>query len=91
MPGHEGRLQGDSIVVAVTRDGSLYMGNSNIKKEEITGPIKDQIATQAWDKYCYVNSVRAPSTRRRAVVTKSVPRRRPTRVAAERFRRRKYT
>src|SRR5579863_3833839 len=45
----------DAIVVAVTRDGSLYMGNSKIKKEEITGTIKDQIANKL-DKTVYVKS-----------------------------------
>src|SRR5271166_1406337 len=45
----------DAIVVAVTRDGSLYMGNSKIKKEEITGQIKDQIANKL-DKTVYVKS-----------------------------------
>jgi biopolymer transport protein TolR len=45
----------DAIVVAVTRDGSLYLGNSKIKKEEITGQIKDQIANKL-DKTVYVKS-----------------------------------
>ena len=45
----------DAIVVAVTRDGSLYMGNTKIKKEEITGTIKDQIANKL-DKTVYVKS-----------------------------------
>jgi biopolymer transport protein TolR len=45
----------DAIVVAVTRDGSLFLGNSKIKKEEITGQIKDQIANKL-DKTVYVKS-----------------------------------
>ncbi|HET6929093.1 MAG TPA: biopolymer transporter ExbD [Candidatus Acidoferrum sp.] len=45
----------DAIVVAVTRDGSLYMGNTKIKKEEITGTVKDQIANKL-DKTVYVKS-----------------------------------
>ncbi len=45
----------DAIVVAVTRDGTLYLGNSKIKKEEITGQIKDQIANKL-DKTVYVKS-----------------------------------
>lgn len=45
----------DAIVVAVTRDGSLYMGNTKTKKEEITGLIKDQIANKL-DKTVYVKS-----------------------------------
>ena len=31
----------DAIIVAVTRDGTLYLGNTRIKKEDITGQIKD--------------------------------------------------
>jgi biopolymer transport protein ExbD len=42
-------------VVAVTRDGSLYMGNTKIKKEEITGQIKDRLANKL-DKTVYVKS-----------------------------------
>ena len=45
----------DAIVVAVTRDGSLYMGNTKVKKEDITGQIKDQIANKL-DKTVYVKS-----------------------------------
>jgi biopolymer transport protein ExbD/biopolymer transport protein TolR len=45
----------DAIVVAVTRDGSLYMGNTKTKKEDITGLIKDQIANKL-DKTVYVKS-----------------------------------
>ena len=45
----------DAIVVAVTRDGSLYMGNTKTTKEEITGQIKDRIANKL-DKTVYVKS-----------------------------------
>jgi biopolymer transport protein ExbD/biopolymer transport protein TolR len=45
----------DAIVVAVTRDGSLYLGNSKIAKEEITGQVKDRIANKL-DKTVYVKS-----------------------------------
>jgi len=45
----------DAIVVAVTRDGNLYMGNTKIKKEEITGQIKDRLANKL-DKTVYVKS-----------------------------------
>jgi biopolymer transport protein ExbD/biopolymer transport protein TolR len=45
----------DAIVVAVTRDGNLYMGNTKINKEEITGEIKDRIANKL-DKTVYVKS-----------------------------------
>jgi biopolymer transport protein ExbD len=45
----------DAIIVAVTRDGTLYMGNTKITKEEITGQIKDRIANKL-DKTVYVKS-----------------------------------
>jgi biopolymer transport protein ExbD/biopolymer transport protein TolR len=45
----------DAIVVAVSRDGSLFLGNSKIAKEEITGQIKDRIANKL-DKTVYVKS-----------------------------------
>jgi len=45
----------DAIVVAVTRDGSLYLGNTKTVKEEITGQVKDRIANKL-DKTVYVKS-----------------------------------
>jgi biopolymer transport protein ExbD len=45
----------DAIIVAVTRDGSLFLGNTKITKEEITGQIKDRIANKL-DKTVYVKS-----------------------------------
>jgi biopolymer transport protein ExbD len=45
----------DAVVVAVTRDGSIYLGNTKIKKEEITAQIKDDIANKL-DKTVYVKS-----------------------------------
>ena len=45
----------DAIIVAVTRDGTLYLGNTKITKEEITGQIKDRIANKL-DKTVYVKS-----------------------------------
>jgi len=45
----------DAIVVAVTRDGSLYMGNTKVTKEDITGQVKDRIANKL-DKTVYVKS-----------------------------------
>lgn len=45
----------DAIVIAVTRDGSIYVGNTKTKKEEITGTVKDQIANKL-DKTVYVKS-----------------------------------
>ncbi len=45
----------DAIIVAVTRDGSLYLGNNKITKESITGEVKDRIANKL-DKTVYVKS-----------------------------------
>jgi len=45
----------DAIIVAVTRDGSLFLGNTKITKEEITPQIKDRIANKL-DKTVYVKS-----------------------------------
>jgi biopolymer transport protein TolR len=45
----------DAIVVAITRDGSIFLGNTKVKKEDITGQIKDQIANKL-DKTVYVKS-----------------------------------
>jgi biopolymer transport protein ExbD len=45
----------DAIIVAVTRDGTLYLGNTKIAKEEITAQIKDRIANKL-DKTVYVKS-----------------------------------
>jgi biopolymer transport protein ExbD len=45
----------DAIVVAVTRDGTLFLGNNKITKEEITGQVKDRIANKL-DKTVYVKS-----------------------------------
>ena len=45
----------DAIIVAVTRDGSLFMGNTKITKEDITGQIKDRIANKL-DKTVYLKS-----------------------------------
>ena len=45
----------DAVVVAVTRDGSLFLGNTKVSKEELTGHIKDQIANKL-DKTVYLKS-----------------------------------
>src|SRR5271154_5097219 len=36
----------DAVVVAVTRDGTLFLGNNKISKEEITAQVKDRIANK---------------------------------------------
>src|SRR5271157_259619 len=45
----------DAIIVAVSRDGTLYLGNTKIAKENVTNEIKDQIANKL-DKTVYVKS-----------------------------------
>jgi len=45
----------DAVVVAITRDGSIYLENTKTKKEDLTNQIKDQIANKL-DKTVYVKS-----------------------------------
>ncbi len=45
----------DALVVAVTRDGRIYLGSTNVTKEDLSGQIKDRIATRL-DKTVYVRS-----------------------------------
>jgi biopolymer transport protein ExbD len=45
----------DAIVVAITRDGSIYLGHTMVRKEEITGQVKDRISNRL-DKTVYVKS-----------------------------------
>jgi biopolymer transport protein ExbD/biopolymer transport protein TolR len=45
----------DAVVVAVTRDGTLYLQNNKIAKEAITNEVKDEIANRL-DKTVYVKA-----------------------------------
>ena len=45
----------DAIVVAITRDGRIYIGNQAMQKEDLTGQIKDRLSTRL-DKTVYVKS-----------------------------------
>jgi len=45
----------DAVIVAVTRDGKIFLGNTAIQKEDITGQIKDRIQNRL-DKTVYVKS-----------------------------------
>ena len=45
----------DAIVVAVTRDGSIFLNNNKVAKEDITGQVKDKL-TNRLDKTVYVKS-----------------------------------
>ena len=45
----------DAIVVAITSDGTVYLGNTRIAKEEIANTVKDRISSRL-DKTVYVKS-----------------------------------
>jgi biopolymer transport protein ExbD len=45
----------DAIIVAVTRDGSIYLGNNKIGLEELQDKVKDQVANRL-DKTVFVRS-----------------------------------
>jgi biopolymer transport protein ExbD/biopolymer transport protein TolR len=45
----------DAIIIAVTRDGNLYLGSSKIQLDEITGKVKDLISNRL-DKTVFVRS-----------------------------------
>ena len=45
----------NAIVVAITRDGAIYLGNTRISKEDLTGQIKDRLADKL-DKMVYLKS-----------------------------------
>jgi biopolymer transport protein ExbD/biopolymer transport protein TolR len=45
----------DAIIVAVTRDDKIYLGNTQLAKEDLTGQIKDRISNRI-DKTVYVKS-----------------------------------
>ena len=45
----------DAVVVAVTRDGSIFLNNTKVNKEDITGQVKDKL-TNRNDKTVYVKS-----------------------------------
>ncbi len=45
----------DAIVVAITSDGKIFLGNTGVNKEDLTGQIKDRISNRL-DKTVYVKS-----------------------------------
>ena len=45
----------DAVVVAVTRDGSIFMNNTKIEKADITNQVKDRLSGRN-DKTVYVKS-----------------------------------
>lgn len=47
--------QDDAILIAVGRDGSVYLGSTQIKREEITGKVRDLLVAKL-DKTVFVRS-----------------------------------
>jgi biopolymer transport protein ExbD/biopolymer transport protein TolR len=45
----------DAVVVAVTRDGNIFLGNTQVQKADLTGQVKDRIANKL-DKTVYLKS-----------------------------------
>jgi biopolymer transport protein ExbD len=45
----------DAVVVAVTRDGNIFLGNTQVQKADITGQVKDRIANKN-DKTVFLKS-----------------------------------
>jgi len=45
----------DSIVVAVTRDGNIFLGNTQVAKADLSGQVKDRIANKN-DKTVFLKS-----------------------------------
>ena len=45
----------DAIVVAITRDGAIFLGRDKINPDELTNKVKDRIASQV-NKQVYVRS-----------------------------------
>ena len=45
----------DAVIVAITRDGNIYLKNTKITKDDITGQVKDLISNRL-DKTVYVKS-----------------------------------
>src|SRR5215469_11671724 len=45
----------DAIIVAITRDGNMYLGNNQITLDQITDQVKDQISNRL-DKTVYIRA-----------------------------------
>lgn len=45
----------DAVIVAITRDGSVYLGNNKVGLEELQDKVKDQVANRL-DKTVFVRS-----------------------------------
>ena len=53
----EGADKEDAIVIAVGRDGTVFLGSQKIDRSQITSQLKDKLANRS-DKTVYVNSDR---------------------------------
>ena len=47
--------QDDAVIVAVTRDGGIFLGSSQVRKEDITSKVRDLLANRL-DKTVFVKS-----------------------------------
>jgi biopolymer transport protein ExbD len=45
----------DAVVVAVTRDGNIFLGNTQVQKADLSGQVKDRISNKL-DKTVYLKS-----------------------------------
>ena len=45
----------DAVVVAVTRDGNIFLGNTQVQKADLQGQVKDRVANKA-DKTVFLKS-----------------------------------
>ncbi|HEY6127918.1 MAG TPA: biopolymer transporter ExbD [Candidatus Acidoferrum sp.] len=45
----------DAVVVAVTRDGNIFLGNTQVQKADLTGQVKDRISNKL-DKTVFLKS-----------------------------------
>jgi len=46
----------DAIVVAVTKDGSVFIGSQKVDQAQLTGMLKDKLAAKQGDKTVFLNS-----------------------------------
>ena len=70
----------DAIVVAVTRDGNIFLGNTQVHKEDMTGQVKDRISnTSRQDRLRQERCSRQVRRRRCGGGRNSLRRRRSTR------------
>ncbi|HVN09664.1 MAG TPA: biopolymer transporter ExbD [Patescibacteria group bacterium] len=54
----EGADKEDALVVAITRDGSIFMGSQKVELSNLTSVLKDKLAAKKGDKTVFLNSDR---------------------------------